>query len=649
MKLVIILLLCHMLYCVDVDKNTFSNYKDVKTQHLHIEWLLNLNDKVVDGSVEYTLKVFANQLSEVHLDIYKMNILFIYYPSNGQVLKYHVESDPIQKDEQGDKLVIELGQVYKYGEIVKFRIKYQIGEDARALSFMDPSQTDDKKAPYLFSQCEANNCRSMIPLQDTPSIKFTYSATVITQSPLINVFMSGNRLQTQKFELMGNYEMNSIANIFQFELNIKIPAYLIAIVAGTVEERSTGARTAVISESKNIQKYKDELEDLDQYVQYLEDYIGEYKWGSYKIVILPASFPFGGMENPLLTFANPTIIVGDKSGVSVAVHEIAHSWFGNTITCNNWSNMWINEGFCVFLERKGLKTLFKDINLVHVNSQVGNNEMNALIKEFNSSQDDFVKSYASLHPKTENHNADDSFSTIPYERGFQLLYYLEKQINETRFQQLLKAWLQEYEYKSADESDFYRFMILWLKVQLSAEEFTTVKKSIDNVYTKWVYDYGQPPIQETFENPASKDVLQLVNAWIEGKGTKPQNYQIFDGFKSNQKQLFLSSLTEKSKDITEAIMVSLEDAYHLSDLRDAELLFRWYALSINTKYAKDTTNLQKIKAFVGVVGRMKMVNPIYKALNKETATQWYQENYAFYHPLTRQSIESIIKSKTIIE
>jgi len=151
-------------------------------------------------------------------------------------------------------------------------------------------------------------------------------------------------------------------------LNIKIPAYLIAIVAGTVEERSTGTRTAVISETKNIEKYQKELEDLDKYVKYLEDYIGEYKWGAYKIVILPASFPFGGMENPLLTFANPTIIVGDKSGVSVAVHEIAHSWFGNTVTCNNWSNMWINEGFCVFLERKGLKTLFGDINLVHVNS-----------------------------------------------------------------------------------------------------------------------------------------------------------------------------------------------------------------------------------------------------------------------------------------
>ena len=151
-------------------------------------------------------------------------------------------------------------------------------------------------------------------------------------------------------------------------MNIKIPAYLIAIVAGTVQEKATGPRTSVISEAKNIDKYSKELEDLDQYVTYLENYIGEYKWGLYKIVILPASFPFGGMENPLLTFANPSIIVGDKSGVSVAIHEIAHSWFGNTVTCNNWSNMWINEGFCVFLERKGLLQLFGNLDLVYVNS-----------------------------------------------------------------------------------------------------------------------------------------------------------------------------------------------------------------------------------------------------------------------------------------
>lgn len=116
------------------------------------------------------------------------------------------------------------------------------------------------------------------------------------------------------------------------------------------------------------------------------------------------------MENPLLTFANPSIIVGDKSGVSVAIHEIAHSWFGNTVTCNNWSNMWINEGFCVFLERKGLLQLFGEIDYVYVNSQVGAKEMNALIKEFNTSTDPVVKSYASLHPLTEDHNADDSFS-----------------------------------------------------------------------------------------------------------------------------------------------------------------------------------------------------------------------------------------------
>lgn len=225
--------------------------------------------------------------------------------------------------------------------------------------------------------------------------------------------MSGVPQQKLDVPLLQSYDAQ-IANIFYFSLDIKIPGYLIAIVAGTVQEEKTGQFTSVISEKKNLMAYKAELSELDSFVQKLEEYIGPYKWKAYKIVILPASFPFGGMENPLLTFANPTIMVGDKSGLSVAVHEIAHSWFGNTVTCNNWSNMWINEGFCVFLERKGLEKLYgKDFVLT--NALIGNQDYLNARQEFLDAKQD---SYASLHPETKGENPDDSFSTIPYEKGF---------------------------------------------------------------------------------------------------------------------------------------------------------------------------------------------------------------------------------------
>ncbi|CAD8093552.1 unnamed protein product [Paramecium sonneborni] len=641
---IITLLLCGCVMGVDIDKNTFSNYREVQMQHLHIEWLLNLNQKIIDGSAEYTFRVTTAELKEVHLDIYQMDIKYAYYPNFGKVLDWHVESDPKQSLIQGDKLIIELGQSFRYGDIFKLRIKYQIGEQARALSFMNIEQTDDKKAPYLFSQCEANNCRSMIPLQDTPSIKFTYSASVLTQDQQINVFMSGLPVENTKFSLMEQYNLNGIANIFQFELKIKIPSYLIAIVAGTVQERKTSDRTSVISEAKNIEIYQKELEHLDKYVKYLEDYIGDYKWGFYKIVILPASFPFGGMENPLLTFANPSIIVGDKSGISVAIHEIAHSWFGNTVTCNNWSNMWINEGFCVFLERKGLLQHYESIDLVYVNSLVGNDEMNALIKEFNSNHDPVIKSYASLHPITENHNADDSFSTIPYERGYQLLLYLEKLVSEDKFQLLLQAWLQQNQYQSVDENDFYNFMIAWIQSNFSMKDFLYIKQQIDSVYIKWIYNTDAPPYKYGFINDASLLATNLAEDWASSRpGEQPQGYEIFDKFQSNQKQLFLSSLLKKNLD--PVTMKQLDSTYNLTNNLDAELLFRWYTLSIQTKYATDFTNLKKIRTFVSKIGRMKMINPIYKALDKKTAETWYNENIRFYHPLARQSIENIIKNK----
>lgn len=203
-----------------------------------------------------------------------------------------------------------------------------------------------------------------------------------------------------------------------------MPSYLIAIAIGDIEFRAIDHRAGVITEGCKMDAVSWELEELGTFLNYAEDYLTPYIWGIYDIIILPPSFPMGGMENPLLTFASPTIITGDKSQVDVAIHEIAHSWTGNEVTCINWSNMWLNEGFTVFEERKVSARLHGE-NFSKVNAYIGNLSATSDMISFG-----MTNNYSSLYPQPERNVPDDSFSTIPYEKGFQLLWYIESLIGK---------------------------------------------------------------------------------------------------------------------------------------------------------------------------------------------------------------------------
>ena len=214
------------------------------------------------------------------------------------------------------------------------------------MNWLTKDQTATKVLQYLFTQCEPIECRSVAPLQDTPSIKSTYSANVTVANPYI-VKMSAH-------EYTPTVNATDNTTTFRFYQQIKMPSYLLAIAVGNLAVKVVGPRASVISEpgEKYLDFYANELQNLSMLLNYTEDYMTPYIWGDYAVLILPPSFPYGGMENPLLTFASPTIIVGDGSQVYVATHEIAHSWTGNEVTCRDWSNMWMNEGFTVFEERK---------------------------------------------------------------------------------------------------------------------------------------------------------------------------------------------------------------------------------------------------------------------------------------------------------
>ena len=291
---------------------------------------------------------------------------------------------------------------------------------------------------------------------------------------------------------------------------IPVESYLLAVAVGDLAEAKVGNRTYVITEPSMLQNAANELSELEQNLVRAENYLTPYEWGDYKILILPPSFPFGGMENPLLTFASPTIIVGDKSSVDVATHEIAHSWTGNLITNMNWENFWLNEGFTVFTERKVTKMKQGDA-FYNVASKLGNYSMVADMQNYG-----WNHTYSSLTPKMHGANPDDSYSSIPYEKGFQFVTYLESLVGEDKFQKFYRQYIKEFKYKSITVDDMKNSYIEFVRENFDEIKAESILKQID--WDTWIYKPGLPPVILDFESQEYDDAIALAQSYIDGKG-----------------------------------------------------------------------------------------------------------------------------------
>ena len=326
------------------DSSTYANTLEVVTNHISLNFGVDFDRKVFDGYVIHNMTTLKENLQHVFLDAVGMDIASVEMmqnASNGWVDCPHDVTTP--NPNIGMALNVSIPSAMPNGTDFQLKVTYTTNDKTTAISWMTKEQTAGKKLPYLYTQCEDIACRSVAPLQDTPSIKATYDATVIVSNEF-NVKMSANETGVEDF--------NSTHKSFKFLNEIRMPSYLIAIAVGDIEYRSLGDRVGVITEPVRLDAVAEELKSLPDLLDKAEAYLTPYIWGNYSVLVLPPSFPMGGMENPLLTFASPTIITGDKSQVYVATHEIAHSWTGNDVTCENWSNMWLNEGFTVFEERK---------------------------------------------------------------------------------------------------------------------------------------------------------------------------------------------------------------------------------------------------------------------------------------------------------
>jgi leukotriene-A4 hydrolase len=603
-----------------IDESSFANIDEVRTEHFDLELNISFDKKTFHGVQTLHMKSHTFNLQHVYLDIENLKIENV-TNDKFEPLNFTIDSpNPIL----GQRLIINNPKKwYKVGQFIII-ITYETSTDASAITWLNAEQTTGKRLPYMYTQCESIHARSIAPFQDSPSVKATYNLKTLTRTDIVTR-ASGNLTHEYTDE---NYRYTT------FEMKIPVQSYLLAIASGNLADKQVGARSWVISEPEDLEKAATELDSLEHFLTVAENITIPYEWGDYKILILPPSFPYGGMENPLLTFASPAIIVGDKSSVDVAIHEIAHSWFGNLVTNINWSNFWLNEGFTVYLERKVSAKIDGVIN-TKVAAKLENQTMYYQMLDFGMDSN-----YTSLHPIMNGSHPDDSMSTIPYEKGFQFLTYLESLIGEDHMLALLREYIKENQYTSVDEQKFIKKFNNYVYWNFKRSEKKEILAQVD--FETWIHGPGLPPITVDLETDEYNMAIALAQGFLDGK-VDPAAKDMYQNFTVNLKGLFISHLIDNIALVDSAMAKTVDGALAVGKEINGELIFRWQQVAIRSGY--QAAPFATADTFVGSIGRMKFVVPVYVALNAmdpKSAKSIFAKHEDFYHPIAKDAIRNAL-------
>ena len=593
-----------------VDSHSFANSDEVEITHLVLDLTVDFDNKQLSGTAEYRLKFLQDDVTELVVDTRDLAIGAV-EGKVGNAWEPLTFSRGPEVEHLGSALSIDL----KPG-VDTVRVRYQSAPTASGLQWLTPAQTAGKKHPFMFSQSQAIHARSWIPVQDSPAVRMTYSATIRTPDDLLAVMSANNEINTP---LDGEY---------YFEMPQAIPAYLIAIGVGDLRFKAMSERTGVYAEPELLDAAVAEFDDTEAMIVVAEELFGPYQWGRYDLLILPPSFPFGGMENPRLSFITPTVIAGDKSLVNLIAHELAHSWSGNLVTNATWNDLWLNEGFTSWVENRIMEEVFGESRAVM--------EQALAVADLKKELKELPEGDQKLAINLEGRDPDDSFSGVPYVKGQMFLMALEEHYGREVFDPFVRTYFTEHAFESLTTAEFEKYLLEHLVNKYQVAD----KPVVDSEWvSQWIHEPGLPasapaPVSDRFDR-----VDQQLKSWLDGTITAADidtaNWTIHE---------WLHFLNALPASINVAQLKALDDAFDLTESTNNEVAHAWLLIGINQEYTAIDSRLDD---YLISIGRRKLIVPLYEALaetaqGKARAVTIYEQARPGYHPLAQSTIDKIL-------
>jgi leukotriene-A4 hydrolase len=589
------------------DPHSYAEPNRIAVRHLSLDLTVHFDERRLSGLATLDLERHVPGAAELVLDTWKLDIAAVTLGDGTHALFELGEHDPIL----GRSLTVHVG------DAESVVVHYATHPEARAVQWMEPAQTASRK-PLLFTQSEAILARSWIPIQDTPAVRLTYDAVVRVPPDLLALMSAENPTE------------RSADGVYRFAMGQRVPSYLVALAVGDLEFRSLGSRSGVYAEPSVVEAAAWEFADTEEMMAAAERLYGPYRWDRYDLLVLPSSFPYGGMENPRLTFVTPTVLAGDRSLVSLVAHELAHSWSGNLVTNATWNDMWLNEGFTVYFETR-------------IDEEVYGEEFAAMIQEI-SRQD--LLAWLPGKPERDTwlkldlagRDPDEAATPVAYDKGSLFLRMLEHRVGRHAFDSFLAAYFARFSFQSMDTATFVD--------HLTSELLEPAGVSADEIQLEaWVFGPGIPDNAPDVESSSFRAAGLEAAAFVDGHASA--DALDAHGWNTHQWVHFLRALP---RDLESARLAELDSAWGLSRSGNGEILATWFQLAIDSGHVFQALEADEaLGAFLTRQGRLKFLKPLYTGLaatpeGLARAKEIFAVARKGYHPISASSIEGVLES-----
>jgi aminopeptidase N len=588
------------------DPFSYARPQEARVTHVALDLTADFAAKRLGGTATLDLQAAPNA-KEIVLDSKGLEVASV-TNAEGQQLQFAVgQADA----ERGAPLTVQLNGAKQV------RIAYKSAPNAEALQWLTPAQTAGKRQPFLFSQGQPTLNRTWIPTQDSPGVRQTWEARIVVPEPL-KVVMSGENLAREGEPVEGG------GRAFRFRMDKPVAPYLIAIAAGDIAFQSLGPRSGVYAEPVTIKAAAAELGDTEKMIDAAEALYGPYRWGRYDMIVLPPAFPYGGMENPTLTFLTPTFIAGDKSLNGLVAHELAHSWSGNLVTNAVWADSWLNEGFTSYFENRIMEALYGPERAAQ--------EAALSFAEINT----VLTGNGRTSPVTRLHNPEAGTggeSGIVYDKGAAFLRTIEQTVGQERFDAYLRSYFDRHAFEPMTSA---RFLADLREHLIRGDAALEEKLKLD----EWVYRPGLPA---NAREPQSQGFARVDAAMRAFAGGGPASAVPYAGWTTAERLRFLNGLP---RELPQPRLAELDQALRLSQSGNAETLFAWLQLALANRYEPAVPVAER---FLLAMGRRKFVAPLFETLMAEgewgrpIAERIYARARPTYHSVTTGTVDETLK------